>query len=724
MMPLNNFLPWRRTRPQLGVVALLVFGALCNERSFARPIVAGYDRFYSGEAAPAAEAGMILLQELACVACHQAPVQWREILPNRGLLSLATVGSRLDEDVLQQFVTDPQGFNPGTTMPRLLERDDAGGKDSRALAAYLATLRGQVDSFRVGDGNRGRELYHSVGCVACHAPEQHGSGLAIDAEGGRAVPLVLGRHYTPEALGAFLKDPLSIRSAGSMPSFELSPKEAADLAAYLIGHKRNSSRGGPASASAELIDQGRRKFSTLGCVACHETGEAYVPYVAPDLDQLDSGQGCLAPSPSVNVPDYSLDDAQRQALAIALVSIREPPPLLSPAEQVHSYFARLNCYACHEWRGKGGPMPDRDRFFGVKTASAESIGEFGRLPPRLDEAGWKLSAAWLERLLAGSEGGVRPHMATRMPRYGHKHASILIPALQKASRPETPIAIDTSGRMSHQRSEAGRRLLGTGKGGLGCISCHGLRGRPSLGVPLLDLTSTVDRLAPEYFKALLLSPQEVQPGTLMPPLFAGRPAPNKDVEAIWTYLKEMGQGLRLPDGMEIAEDYELRPQEEGRPIVLRTFLRGAGTHAIAIGFPEGVHVAFDADHVRWALAWRGRFLSALSTWEERAARPAVPLGEDVRALPIRVALVRRDGSETTLRFTGYRLEGDGTPVMLYTVGSLTVEDSIRPYRGGLRRILQVSGDGHGWAFQNVSGEALQALAPASGVMVFEEEIRF
>lgn len=700
----------------------IVAGLFLVTHAVARPVVTGYERFHGAEAAPTVEAGRLLLGELGCVSCHRAPEPWREILPGREPLSLETVGSRLSEEDLRAFVSDPQRFKPGTTMPRALGSGESGQEDARALAAYLGTLRGKFEPVPAGEPARGRDLYHAVGCVACHAPEHDAGEPMVDFQGIHATPLVLGRHYTPDSLAAFLKDPLSVRPAGRMPSFELSPQEAADLVAYLLGGRNEGAPPRPASSDAVLIDEGRRRFSSLGCAACHTTGESFTSPSAPALDQLDSGQGCLARSPRAGLPDYALDEAQRQALALALASVREMPPPFTPAERVHAQFARLNCYACHEWQGQGGPLPDRDRYFGVKTASAESIGEFGRLPPPLDEAGWKLSAAWLEKLLAGSGGGVRPYMATRMPGYGHNHAALLIPALQEASQPETPVEIDTSGRLGHQRSETGRRLLGTGEGGLGCISCHGLRDRPSLGVPLVGLTSTVDRLTPEYFKALLLSPQEVQPGTLMPPLLAGRPAPDKDVEAIWTYLKEMGQGLRLPEGMELAGDYELKPQDEGRPIVFRTFLRGAGTHAIAIGFPSGVHVAFDADQVRWALAWRGRFLSALSTWEERSSPPAAPLGEDVHALSDRVVLAPGDGSGQRPRFSGYRLERDGTPVMLYTIGSLTVEDTLRPSSRGLRRTLRVSGDGRGWVIQGASGGPPVPITSADAV--FEEEIVF
>ncbi|WP_218280383.1 c-type cytochrome [Verrucomicrobium spinosum] len=110
-----------------------------------------------------------------------------------------------------------------------------------------------------------------------------------------------------------------------------------------------------------------------------------------------------------------------------------------------------------------------------------------------------------------------------------------------------------------------------GTGGLGCVSCHGLKDRKSLGVPVINLTHTVHRLTPEYFKELLLNPQVTQPGTLMPPLFMGRKKADQEIEQLWTYLKELDQS-RLPEGLLQTGDYEIKPEKSVRPVVFRTFL--------------------------------------------------------------------------------------------------------------------------------------------------------
>jgi hypothetical protein len=370
----------------------------------------------------------------------------------------------------------------------------------------------------------------------------------------------------------------------------------------------------------------------------------------------------------------------------------------------------------------------------------ESLGELGHLPPKLDRAGRKLTTEWLAKLLWGRGGGVRPYMTARMPRFGEWATRELVALLEETCRPAQPQEIDTSGEKGHQRFATGRTLLGTGTGGLGCVACHGLKEREPSGVHAINLTHTAQRLRPEYFKALLLDPQGMQPGTIMPPLLAGRKAAGNEIESMWTYFKELDQNNLLPEGLAVAGSFELKPREEGRPVVFRTFLEGAGTQAIAVGFPAGVHAAFDAFEVRWALVWRGRFVDAQSNWEERPMKPIKPLGEAIRTLPSHLPLARlRDaadpwptkfGSYAGYVFKGYRLDREGTPTFRYAVGGLEVEDTLRaaPDGASLQRTVKISrseGDDAAWYFRGISeGVTPQRVEWKDGTATIEETISF
>ncbi|HEY1110618.1 MAG TPA: hypothetical protein VGE76_18350, partial [Opitutaceae bacterium] len=175
---------------------------------------------------------------------------------------------------------------------------------------------------------------------------------------------------------------------------------------------------------------------------------------------------------------------------------------------------------------------------------------------------------------------------------------------------------------------------------------------------------------------------------------------------------------------------------EGRPIVFRTFMEGAGTQAVAVGFPSGVHVAFDAYEVRWALVWRGRFLDAMTNWEERPMKPIKPLGDAPRMLPNHVAFAplaspadpwpKTFGRYAGYAFKGYRLAADGTPTFRYTLSGLEIEDTLRPAPDGasLKRTVRVRGaatDGGAWYFRGLgAGVSPQPLVLKNGEATFEE----
>jgi hypothetical protein len=120
------------------------------------------------------------------------------------------------------------------------------------------------------------------------------------------------------------------------------------------------------------------------------------------------------------------------------------------------------------------------------------------------------------------------------------------------------------------------------------------------------------------------------------------------------------------------EDFELLPAKAGKPIVFRSFIEGAGSHAIGVGFPQGLNAAFDALECRWRLIWRGRFLDAMSNWQSREMTPIKPLGQDVHELS------GAAGGE----FAGYRLGADGVPVLLYRRDGVLIEDTLRPAADG------------------------------------------
>ncbi len=203
---------------------------------------------------------------------------------------------------------------------------------------------------------------------------------------------------------------------------------------------------------------------------------------------------------------------------------------------------------------------------------------------------------------------------------------------------------------------------------------------------------------------------------------------DRQIASLWAYLKA-GPKQPLPEKILEAKskNYELVPDK--RPIVLRTFMQEAGTHAIAVGFPEKVHFAFDAEQVRPAIAWKGRFLDAQGTWYIRFAPPAIPLGKRPLLLPAGspFALLKNknqpwpafSADESQYQFRGYRVDPKGIPTFLYRFEQFDIEDRIEPAENQtLKRQLKIKGDSSSSAqstlwFRGLTGKTLKSLNPST-----------
>ncbi|MEQ1750680.1 MAG: c-type cytochrome [Prosthecobacter sp.] len=654
--------------------------------------VFNFDQFYLPEDPDehVVEGGYLLLAELNCTACHSAPDSWKERLSVKPGPNLNAVGSRLDADTLWLLIRSPQHRKKGTQMPGLFAGEEGDAEKVEALTEYLTSLKADVSAMPKGDESHGKELYHKVGCVACHEPATDYRPAKISAEVGLekpglgSVPIALADAYDVNSLAHFLHDPLSHRPSGRMPNMRLSEQEAADIAAYL--HSGRTAEKATERAALKIpkqgVEKGKALFASMNCVACHQTGQTS-PTRATSLTAVKLSNGCLSDKQPTGIPRYDLNDLQKRALRLAITSIqKQNAPALTAPQKVDWQMSRLNCYACHDRDGKGGPEDPRAQYFGSNDGSAESLGELAHLPPNLDNVGRKLTRGWLQKVLYGEGGSVRPYMDTRMPNFGQAQTEMLVDLLPKTDKSAAPVKMDVSGLEKHHRAELGRTLMGAK--GLACIACHGLKDRKSLGPPVIRLTHTVERLQPEYFKELLLNPQATQMGTMMPPMFIGRKKADQEIESIWTYLKEI-EGQPLPEGLISTEDFELKPEKLGKPLVFRSFIEGAGSHAIGVGFPQGIHAAFDAAQSRWVLIWKGRFLDAMSNWQSREMVPIKPLGTKIKTLPV------EPGAR---EFMGYKIDGQGVPTFLYQSDGQSVEDTLRPTLNGksFERTIKTNGE--------------------------------
>ncbi len=406
--------------------------------------VPAFEQFYLPEDDDAflAEGGLLLLAELRCAACHAAAAAWLPWIAANPGPDLRHAGSRLDIDALWRFIRSPQHRKPGTLMPGLFAGNAEGDAETiEALATYLASLTARANALPApaGDAARGRDLYHQTGCVACHEPatDYRPPSLPAEAEleapGLPSSPLALADDYSEAALAGFLLDPIASRPASRMPAQHLTTAEAADLAAYL-----HLDRQPAAFRERELlqlaprsVEEGRAAFARHRCAACHQTAEEHAPPAPPrSLDQLDpaAASGCLASESRSGIPRYDLSPLQTRALRLALTRIKHPPEPKSPA--AGHELARLNCYACHDHEGRGGPEIARAPYF-TPVLRLRPNDDLENLPPSLDDVGARLTRPQLrDRLSRPAPPSQR--FTVRMPRFHPDSVRLILEALSPA----------------------------------------------------------------------------------------------------------------------------------------------------------------------------------------------------------------------------------------------------------------------------------------------------
>jgi mono/diheme cytochrome c family protein len=244
------------------------------------------------------EPGEILLSEMNCTACHDAG-PFKDRLASRPSPQLDTDhGVKATPQWLRDFLANPQAENPGTLMPDMLAGLDESKRAevAEALTHYLVSLRSPAKAEPVGQNPAaialGKSLYHTIGCVQCHAPEELPQNKP-DAKGELedlakiSVPLGdLAKKYTVAELAAFLRDPLKSRPGGRMPSLKLNPVEARAIAMYLL------------------------RSQTAGGEAAQLTGISY-DYYEEQLPELPHFER-LTPKTSGNTDVFSLSVAERK----------------------------------------------------------------------------------------------------------------------------------------------------------------------------------------------------------------------------------------------------------------------------------------------------------------------------------------------------------------------------------------------------------------------------
>ncbi len=701
-----------------------------------------------------AQAGSVLISELRCAACHDGFA--RGSLADKSAPDLIEAGSRISPEYLRRYLASPSSAHPGTTMPDVLVSQPETERDRIAEALTHFLIAQSKSAFQTEASERinlqqGKSLFHSVGCVACHGPKEAMTPAkkrndeddedddpkltARKAVKPIAIPLGhVAAKYSATSLSEFLFQPLRVRSSGRMPDMKLTPAESLAIAGYLVGEQ--PPQGTPLVPEALLVAKGKKYFQEMNCAACHTLpGIAAAPLIG-SLRNADLSRGCLSKT-SVRSPRFRLEDAQVQAM---IASLREEPTADSDNVVAAKTLTAFHCIACHVRDDFGGVHDAHNPFF---VGSELKLGDDGRIPPPLTLVGAKLQPASMKKVLFDGES-VRHYMATRMPQYGTanlQHVPSVFTRLDVLKSTDMKIPSPESRSESERKREkllraAGRELLGDK--GLNCIACHNFNGKAVPGTQGIDLLTTYQRLQPGWFSSFLQNPGAFRPRTVMPSAWPNGVATHKtildgntdmQIEAIWYYLS-LGTSAADPSGI-LGVSTKLTVDDQAKTFRGRS--RVAGFRGIAVGLPEKLSYAFNAETGTLSAIWQGEFIgvnwSGQGSGDFNPSSEPITLAQDVSfaeladenspwpLLPVMTKEARTNlnplyPKNVGYQFRGYVLGELSIPTFMYRSGTIEIED--RSVATGndeqrqLKRVLQFdSPTQHTVWFRGLTGDISQ-----------------
>ncbi len=620
--------------------------------------------------------GVVLLKDFNCSACHEDDVTTTELPAKRAPDLRKSVG-RIAPEFLERFIADPQHVKPGTTMPDVMSSltDDERKASAEEIANFLVSLTEkpfEVQSIDAEAVSRGHGLFHSVGCVACHSPRDENG---VEKPGDSSVALgPVHEKYNLGGLIAFLKDPLEVRPSGRMPKTQLTHWEATDVASYLLAGHGGLRGGDRFQRQPSLAAKGKARFDQLGCRQCHQLDSAEVKPQSMALSKVRPDQGCLSGRDG-NWPKFGLIASQRASMQAALAST---PEQHTPQDELALTLTAFRCLNCHQRGELGGVSDERNPHFQTENPN---LGPQGRIPPTLTGVGAKLNPKWMRQVLVSGRT-IRPYVLTRMPQFGTDNVARLVDLFQQQD--QLPSVEFAEVEDEKEIRKTGAEMVGTG--GLNCIVCHTFQLKKAANMPAVDLTEMAERLQKTWFYHYMRNPQQLSQNTIMPSFWPGGRAMRRDIlngdrdlqiEALWQYLLE-GRQARTPRGL-IREPLELLATDEA--VMLRRSYPGIGKRGIGVGYPNQVNLAFDAEQMRLALIWKGKFADPGGVWRSQGHGRVRPLGDSLLQFAPGPDLDDADdpwivdeGRPPHHQFKGYSLDDKMRPRFKYQFANVSVED--------------------------------------------------
>jgi mono/diheme cytochrome c family protein len=380
--------------------------------------------------------------------------------------------------------------------------------------------------------NEGRRLLSAMGCVHCHTVIQpDGNALKPDDD-----PPPLGHiaeKTSREWIYAWIKDPQAYAGSATMPNFQLSDQDAADISAFLIAQSTPSpavksiglsSASQPAGAAD--LTAAATLYGSSFCSSCHAVQNAAGNLVGgdfgPELTRIGSKvnpewlrrwlKDPAQYEPGTRMPHYRFDDKQISLLSSFLLAKKDDDLLasvhLAPADEAtvargKRLVTEDACATCHQINGVAAPQnfaPDLSR------AGSRALSQIVFVPGMKHNLPDYITAKIHDPRSFGP--------ALKMPKFNltDEQTTALTTALlaqtDRAAGLPHELLLPAERRSDyHPGGDAGRLMED-----LRCLSCHSINGNGGDMAP--DLTREGSAVQPAWLEDFMGNPNTLRPALI------------------------------------------------------------------------------------------------------------------------------------------------------------------------------------------------------------------
>lgn len=707
----------------------------------------GRQLFHRRGETPAAvfERGESLVRALRCEACHQ--IGSGDATTEKGEKTLAApslehLAGNIERDWLLRWLTarpDPKDSEPSNPNPtRRMPHFSLDPTQAEEIAAWLfakstpvktPTQSKKIDSSLSKPKSKkkkdepelpvktpleaGRELFLTVGCLACHQLGEKGGGGLFD--GGDLSAIAAKR--PAKFFETWLAAPESLNARHRMPVFELNDVERQQLAAFLVTLTGQRSPSTSTTQQAN-IERAAKSVTTFRCASCHVLPDgSTAPITTKTALKANSDwkKSCLGNSTRPGQPQFFVNGSDRDAIQTYIsqvVSGRSSVPPSAP-----QLLAENNCLSCHQRNEAPGLAP---RLTEIASLHADLAAQIPSMtPPPLNSVGDKLHDNALRAAISRQGTNHRPYLLIRMPRFklDEKELQTLLEYFIANDRIPPDSRTATSNRLSVDPAlleAVGSRLVTPD--GFGCTSCHQLGQVMPVKAPLNargpDLSMLGQRVRREWYDRWVRNPSRIVPRMEMPSVQIAvrgvlRDNLDEQLTAVWDVLNRPGFQPPQPNPIRILRHSGTQPDAAAKVVtdVLRSSTQ-TYVKPILIGLSNRHNILFDletAQLIDWSIGDMARQRTEGKSWFwETAGKEILRTELDAAEVTLQNGSIEESprviGQFVTefdvLQHIGnglqfrYRLDVGGSSHRVLV--TQTFAPFVGPGRGGFRRTIELS----------------------------------